>query len=208
MNAAERVAGSDLVLFWLDNHICKDGECETLKKKFEVDTGHEIEFFDEVEPCYELLENSKGKKLFCIVQGRFAEAIVPLIRRQATVPPTFYIFCASVALLKERIPDVTRTLDGCVFDHESDLLCKLTADLADYATIKSHEYLLKRAACEEWSQNLARNAKRLREDKETLTFRSDPFTDEATPTEQPCAKEEASTQQPFAEEGTPIEQSS
>ena len=195
MNVVDSVAGSDVVVFWLDHHICEDRQCKDLKQKFQEGVGHKIEFFDKVEPCYELLENSKGKKLFCIIQGRFAESIVPLIRRQATVPPVIYIFCLSAASLKERIPNVTSTLDDCVFDHELDLLCKMTADLADYATVKSQEYLEKRAACNEWAQTATKNAKRFRLDKDTLTFRTDPFTDEVTPAEQPFAEEETSTEQ-------------
>ena len=87
--------------------------------------------------------------------------------------------------LTEWAQDIPCVLEGRIFNHEKDLLAKLTVDLADYASLKVEEYRIKRRACEEWAEHVTNNAKRLKNDQCTLTFREDPFDDRATLGEQP-----------------------
>jgi hypothetical protein len=183
METVENVVGSNVVLFWLDEHICRDNNCTDLRREFESNTTN-IYLFHNVEQCRRFLPSVRRKKVFCIIQGKHAQDIVPDIIR-FTTEPVVYIFCHYMLTLTEWAQDIRCVLEGGIFNHEKDLLGKLTTDLADYANLKAQEYRIKRAACEEWAENLTNNAKRLRTEKCTLLFKIDPFDNKETPCEEP-----------------------
>lgn len=182
METIEKVVGSDVVLFWLDNHICKDDNCTDLRQEFESNTTN-IYYYHDVEQCRRFLEGIQNKQVFCIIQGSHAKTIVPDIIK-FTNSPVVYIFCTYMIALTEWAEDIPCILKGGIFDHEQDLLCKLTTDLADYAVLKVQEYRIKRAACDEWAQNLTRNTKRMRTEQCQLLYKTDPFDDKETPCEE------------------------
>ncbi|CAF4686192.1 unnamed protein product [Rotaria sp. Silwood1] len=173
MEAVERIIGSDVVLLWLDDHIGQAENCIELKQEFESNTTN-IYFFNDVDQCRRFLSSIRQKKLFCIIQGRHAQSIVPDIIKYGILP-VVYIFCFDMSSLTRWASDIECILAGGIFTHEKDLLARLTQDLSDYANLKVQEYRLKRAACDEWAQNLTKNAKRFRQEQCTLTYATDPF---------------------------------
>jgi hypothetical protein len=184
METVEKIVGSDVVLFWLDEHIGKDGNCTPLKQEFVSNTTN-IYIFHDVDQCLAFFKLIKNKKAFGIIQGKHAKTLVPKLLEYTTLSPTVYIFCFDTAALSDWAEDYECILAGGIFDHEKDLLGRLTRDLSDYAVSKVQEYRFKRAACEEWAQNLTKNAKRFQADKFTLTYSTDPFSDQETPCKQP-----------------------
>ncbi|CAF2991528.1 unnamed protein product, partial [Rotaria sp. Silwood2] len=74
---------------------------------------------------------------------------------------------------------------GGMFTHEKDFLARLAHDLPVYANLKVTEYRVKRAARDEWAENLTRNAKQLRNEQCTLTYRIDPFNEQESACVQP-----------------------
>jgi hypothetical protein len=186
MEIVEKVVGSDVVISWFDEYIGQDNNCTELKKEFESSTTN-IYLYHDVDQYRRFLKSIRNKKHFCIIQGKHAQTIVPDIINFA-IPPVVYIFCTHMFTLTEwaQAENIECILNGGIFDHEKDLLGKLTVDLADYATFKVQEYRVKRAACDEWADKLTKNAKRLRTEKCTLPFfRTDPFDAQETPCEQP-----------------------
>jgi hypothetical protein len=182
MATVETVVGSNVVIFWLDEHIGQPENCIELKEEFQSNTTS-IYLFHDVNQCLKFLPSIGDKKPFCIIQGKHAQTIVPVIADSAT-SPVVYIFCFDVVALKDWGQGYDCVLNGGIFDHEKDLLARLTQDLADYANLKAQEYRFKRKACEDWAANLTKNAKRFRQEKCTLPFRTDPFSDQETPCEQ------------------------
>lgn len=183
MGTVERILGSDVVLFWLDEHICKDDNCLQLRKEFEANTTN-IYLFHDVETCRQFLKLLRNKKVFCIIQGKHAKSLVPDIEK-ATTLPVVYIFCFYMLDLCKWGKDFDCILEGGIFDHEKDLLASLTRGLADYADTKAQEYKLKRAACEEWAEKLANNAKRMKTEQCTLLYKTDPLDERDSAGEQP-----------------------
>jgi len=183
MGTVEKIVGSDLVLLWLDDHICKENNCTDLKNEFESNTTS-IHLFHDVDRCRRFVRTIRNKKLYCIIQGKYAKDIIPDLI-QYTTSPVVYIFCLHMYPLSEWAQDYECVREGGMFDHEKDLLGKLTNDLADYADSKVQEYRIKRAACDEWAQQLTNNAKRLRTDQCTLTFNTNPFDNQERSGEQP-----------------------
>jgi hypothetical protein len=184
MDTVEKIVGSDIVLLWLDEHICQDDNCTDLKEEFERNTNTNIYLFHEVERCRRFLQTIRNKQAYCIIQGQHAEKIVPAII-QYTKSPVVYIFCLHTFPLSEWAQDYPCILKGGIFDHEQDLLARLTSDLADHALLKAQEYRVKRAACDDWAHNLTENAKRLKNEQCNLTFRTDPFSNQDTAGQQP-----------------------
>ena len=186
MTTVERIIGSDIVLLWLDDHICQADNCTDLKNEFETNTASNIYLFHDVDQCSRFLRRIGNKKAFCIIQGKHAETIVPIINKYAT-SPIVYLFCLHTFPLSEwaQEHDHHCILEGGIFDHELDLLARLTVDLSDYACLKAEEHRIKRAACNEWAQNLTKNAKRLKTDQCTLTYSTHPFVNQDTSGVQP-----------------------
>jgi hypothetical protein len=185
MEIVEKVVGSDVVISWLDEHIGQNGNCTELKKEFESNTTN-IYLFHDVDRYRRFLKPIPNKKYFCIIQGKHAKTIVPgIINFKPS--PMVYIFCKHMLPLTEwaQAENIQCILDGGIFDHEKDLLEKLTTDLGDYATLKVQEYRVKRAACDEWADRLTKSAKRLRTEKCTLTFRANPLDDQEESGQQP-----------------------
>ena len=184
MSTVERVAGSDIIVLLFDEHIGQTGNCMDLKQDFESNSGTNIYAYHDVEQCRRFMRKIRDKKAFCIIQGKHAQALVPDLMQYST-SPVVYLFCEYMFALTEWAQDIPCILAGGIFNHEKDLLAKLTVDLADYAVLKVEEYRIKREACEEWARNVTYNAKRLKNNQCTLTFRTDPFSDQDTPGAQP-----------------------
>ncbi|CAF1680999.1 unnamed protein product [Adineta ricciae] len=179
MAASEQVIGSNVVLLWLDNHIGQPENCHELKEQFVTSTAF-IHLFHEVEPCTQFIQTVKDKKVFAIIQGRYAREIVPCLE-QHTSDPVVYIFCMDVGEHSDWAADRECIVNGGILNHEGDLLTRLTQGLADYAISKASEHQSKKRACEEWAKNLIQEAKRLRTEQCTLMFKTDPFSDKETP---------------------------
>lgn len=181
MAHTEAVTGSDMVLLWLDDHIGQAGNCLELKEKFESHTTL-IRLFHDCDACIRFIQAVKERKLFCIIQGKHAERIVPIIEEQ-TKESMVYIFCLHIVHLRDWAQEQGSIMRGGLFDHEDTLLTKLTGDLAEYAASKAFEYRTKSQANERWAATLAKNFKRFHEEQCTLTYSTDPFSDQETPSE-------------------------
>jgi hypothetical protein len=184
MAIVEKVLGSDIVLLWFDEHIGHAENCIDLKNEFEETTANSIYLFHDVDRCRQFIRKIRDKKAFCIIQGKYAKTIVPDIM-QYTKSPVVYIFCFHMITLTEWAQDIPCVLEGGIFDHEKNLLVKLTTDLSEYASLKVEEYRTKRAACDEWAANLTKTAKRIKTEQCTLPFRTDPLDNQDTPGVQP-----------------------
>jgi hypothetical protein len=183
MGTVENIIGSNVVLFWLDEHIGVPENCTKLKEEFKSNTTN-IYLFHDIDVCKRFLPSIKDKKLFCIIQGKLAKTIVPEIVKYTT-KAVVYIFCFDMSYLTEWAMDFDCILEGGIFDHEKDLLAGLTSCLAAYAEVKTQEYSFKRDACAEWAADLTKNAKRFRAEQCTLPHKTDPFSDKETPCKQP-----------------------
>ncbi|CAF1329917.1 unnamed protein product [Adineta steineri] len=184
MGSVEKVVGSDIVIIWLDDHIGQTNNCTGLKEEFQSNTTN-IYLFHDVDQCIKFVQSIENKKLFCIIQGKHAKTMIPHIEKKSN-SPVVYIFCFNTLALSEWAQNYDCILAGGIYDHDKDLLARLTKDLADYAAIKAQEYNFKRQACVEWAENLTKNAKRFRTEQCTLTFSTDPTDDnKETTCEQP-----------------------
>ncbi|CAF0904826.1 unnamed protein product [Adineta ricciae] len=182
MQALEQVIGSNVILLWLDDHIGRPENCQELKKQFP--SSEKLCLFYEVESCVQFVETVKNKKVFAIIQGKYARDIVPCLE-QHTSDPVVYIFCMNVLEHKSWAEEHDCILKGGILDPEADLLTRLTQDMADYATSKASEHESKKRAFEELAQYLTREAKRLRAEQCTLMFKTDPYSGQETPCVQP-----------------------
>lgn len=75
--------------------------------------------------------------MFCIIQGSLAEDIVPDIERiiPEQLEPVVYLFCHKMAKYTDfGLDHDCIGVRGQIFDHEKDLLGKLTIDLNEYAS--------------------------------------------------------------------------
>lgn len=129
------------MVLWLDEHIGRDENCRDLKMQFRQLTNN-LKMVDSVDSCRQCLPYLQNRKLFCIIQGKHAKEIVPEIVKitSPSVKPIVYIFCLHMIYLNEWAQEQECVMEGGMFDHEQDLLSKLTRDLDDYAKQKSIEY--------------------------------------------------------------------
>jgi len=123
------------MIVWLDAHIGQQDNCRALKDKFRELTNS-FRVASTVEECRSFLPQIKDRKVFFIIQGSLSEAIVPDIEQiiPDEMEPVVYLFCFDtpkyVGFGLEHPCIIDR---GQIFDHQDDLLEKLTSDLNKYA---------------------------------------------------------------------------
>jgi hypothetical protein len=116
--------------------------------------------FDNPIRCYEAFERYKDKHIYFITSGTLGKYIVPMLienYRQLFIDPvtqnsyrSIYIFCGHTESHYDWLYDIREYLE--VFNHEADLLTRMTGDVADYL-IKQGERHLQNALCRyQWSK--------------------------------------------------------
>jgi hypothetical protein len=129
------------MVVWLDEYIGCDENCRALKMEFRQITNS-LKMVDSVDSCRQLLPQVKNRKLFFIIQGKHAEEIVPDIIEiiSPSMKPVVYIFCFDMLHLIDWAVEQECIMEGGMFDHEKDLLPRLSQDLNDYIKQESVEY--------------------------------------------------------------------
>jgi hypothetical protein len=129
------------MVLWLDDHIGRDENCRALKEEFRQITNS-LKMVDSVDSCRQCLPYVKNRKLFCIIQGKYAKDIVPDIVQIASpsMNPIVYIFTLHMKYLIEWAQEQECVMDGGMFDHEKDLLEALSRNLNEYVRQTSAEY--------------------------------------------------------------------
>ena len=123
------------MIVWLDAHIGQQDNCRALKDKFRELTNS-FRVASTVEECRSFLPQIKDRKVFFIIQGSLSKAIVPDIEQiiPDEMEPVVYLFCFDTPRYVEFGLEHPCILDrGQIFDHQDDLLEKLTSDLNKYA---------------------------------------------------------------------------
>ena len=123
-----------IMIVWLDAHIGQQDNCRALKDKFRELTNS-FRVASTVEECRSFLPQIKDRKVFFIIQGSLSEAIVPDIEQiiPDEMEPVVYLFCLDRAKYANFGLEHDCILQGQIFDHQDDLLGKLTTDLNEYA---------------------------------------------------------------------------
>ena len=123
------------MIVWLDAHIGQQDNCRALKDKFRELTNS-FRVASTVEECRSFLPQIKDRKVFFIIQGSLSKAIVPDIEQiiPDEMEPVVYLFCFDTPKYVGFGLEHPCILDrGQIFDHQDDLLEKLTSDLNKYA---------------------------------------------------------------------------
>ncbi|CAF1142237.1 unnamed protein product [Adineta steineri] len=141
LNHFDILARNNVMIIWLDEYIGRDENCRELKDEFRQITNS-LKMVDSVESCRRCLEHVKDRKLFFIIQGKYAKQVVPEIVQiiPPSMKPVVYIFCFNMTYLMEWAQEQECIMEGGMFDHEKDLLDTLTNDLNNYVKQKSAEY--------------------------------------------------------------------
>jgi hypothetical protein len=141
VNPLDILAQSNIMIIWLDEYIGRDENCRALKTEFRQITNN-LKMVASVDSCRQCLPHVKNRKLFFIIQGKHAKEIVPDIVKivSPSMKPVVYIFCLHMSYLTEWAQEQECIMEGGIFDHERDLLPRLTNDLNDYVKQKSVEY--------------------------------------------------------------------
>jgi len=118
--------------------------------------------FDNPIRCYEAFEHHKDKHIYFITSGTLGKYIVPMLienhRQLFTDPVTqqpynsIYIFCGNTGFHYEWLIDFREYLQ--VFDHEADLLTRMTRDVADYFVEHAERDLKNALRHYQWSKKV------------------------------------------------------
>ncbi|CAF1929309.1 unnamed protein product [Rotaria magnacalcarata] len=131
------------MIIWLDEYIGRDENCRKLKMEFRRITKS-LKMVDSVDNCRKCLQHVENRKVFFIIQGKHAKEIVPDIVRMVSpspsMKPVVYIFCLHIIYLSEWAQEQECIMEGGMFDHEKDLLLRLTKDVNDYVKKRSLDY--------------------------------------------------------------------
>ena len=127
------LARSNIMVLWLDDYIGRDENCRALKMEFRQITNS-LRFVDSVDSCRECLQHVKNRKLFCIIQGKHAQEVVPDIieATSSSLEPVVYVFCLHKIYLVNWACEQQCVLKGGLFDHEKNLFAKLNNDINKY----------------------------------------------------------------------------
>ncbi|UJR19315.1 hypothetical protein I4U23_022444 [Adineta vaga] len=136
VNSTDILTQNNIMVLWLDDHIGRDENCRALKEEFRQITNS-LKMVDSVRSCRECLPYVKDRKLFCIIQGKYAKEIVPDIVQIVSSPsssmkPVVYIFCLHMSYLVEWAERQECIIEGGMFDHEKDLFNQLRNNLNDF----------------------------------------------------------------------------
>ncbi|CAF1046165.1 unnamed protein product [Adineta steineri] len=141
MNQLDVPDPNKVMIIWLEEFIDRDEDCGQLKNELRQITNS-LKMVDSVESCRKCLQYVKDRKLFFIIQGKYAKQIVPEIVQiiPPSMKPVVYIFSFNVIHFIEWAAEQECIMEGGIFDHEKDLLLRLAKDLNDYVKQKSAEY--------------------------------------------------------------------
>jgi len=133
LDSSDIFTENGVMILWLDEHIGRDENCRALKMEFRQITNS-FKMFDSPESFRQCLPYVKDRKLFCIIQGKYAKEVVPDIDRivSPSMKPVVYIFCLHIKYLVEWALGQECVMRGNIFTHEQDLLDKLKRDVQDY----------------------------------------------------------------------------
>lgn len=127
-----------IMIVWLDAHIGQQNNCQDLKDRFRQLTNS-FRVASTVEECRSFLSQIKDRKVYFIIQGSLSEDIVPNIEQiiPEEMEPIVYLFCFDVSKYVEfGLDHDCIGVRGQIFDHQDDLLVRLTNDLNKYACNK------------------------------------------------------------------------
>ncbi|CAF1603358.1 unnamed protein product [Adineta ricciae] len=139
-NASDILTLNNTTIIWLDEHIGLDENCRDLKNEFRQITNS-FKMVDSVESCRQCLPYIKNRKVFFIIQGKHVQEIIPHIVQimSPEMKPVVYVFCLHIAYLNEWAQEQEYIMEGGMFDHEKDLLARLTSDVKKYIQQQSEE---------------------------------------------------------------------
>ncbi|CAF1265729.1 unnamed protein product [Adineta ricciae] len=132
-NESDILALNNVMIVWLDEHIGGDENCRDLKNKFRRITNS-FKAVESVESCRHCLPHIKNRKVFFIIQGKHAKEIVPYITKTmlSDMEPVVYIFCLHMQYLIEWAQEQECIMRGGIYDHEQDLLGRISKDVQEY----------------------------------------------------------------------------
>lgn len=126
-------AQNSIIVLWLDEHIGREENCRALKMELRQIT-ESVKMFDSVESLRQCLPHVQNRKLFCIIQGKHAQEVVPDIIQatSSSLEPVVYVFCLHKIYLVNWACEQQCVLKGGLFDHEKNLFAKLNKDINKY----------------------------------------------------------------------------
>jgi hypothetical protein len=118
--------------------------------------------FDDPYRCYEAFERHRDKHIYFITSGTMGEHVVPMLIQnhvQLFVDPitntpycSIYIFCGNIEYHSRWISDIYEYVQA--FDHEADLLARMTRDVAEYFVQQGERQLEVALRHYQWSKKV------------------------------------------------------
>ncbi|CAF3504759.1 unnamed protein product [Rotaria sp. Silwood1] len=145
---------------WLDLHIGILGKYQTFKEKFQKSLKPinglppnsinnlilcfeqevaPIKFVSNIDDALALIQNETDKRIILISSGSLGKDAVPLIYKNYPRVYSYYIFCANILNYLDWAMDYLHCLK--IFDHETDLLIRLTRDISQEFIRLGRSYL-------------------------------------------------------------------
>ncbi|CAF4480480.1 unnamed protein product [Rotaria sp. Silwood2] len=119
VNPFDILARSNIMVIWLDEYIGRDENCRALKMEFRQITNN-LKMVDSVDSCRQCLPHVKNRKLFFIIQGKYAKEIVPDIVEivSSSMKPVVYVFCLHMIYFIEWAQEQECVMEGALInDH-------------------------------------------------------------------------------------------
>ena len=188
MAAKDSSLSSDHLTVWVDDHIGKEENNQDLKDKFdkkvqvlktmpnelEIDPesmmctdpklladlsaeAYCLKYFSKIETALAFIRNSSTKTIFFISSGSIGKEIVPRLVELSNVKE-IYIFCRDISEHVEWAEPYTDRISN-FFQHQDDLLERLTNDIGKYLEAKGDQFVTNDAPwqaknCYAWAQKL------------------------------------------------------
>lgn len=154
------VLGNGLQIVWLDAFIGQDGHCHTLKRNFQTtlrpaaavppaninvlicsltENAVPILFAQTPAQAATLIEQHHDKRIIFISSGSLGQHMIPFITALYPYVHRFYIFCFDITRYVHFGLDYVSCLQ--IFDHETDLLVRLTRDISSDIIKQGEAYL-------------------------------------------------------------------
>ena len=118
--------------------------------------------FDDPHRCYEAFERYRDKHIYFITSGTMGEHIIPMLvtnHRELFVDPitdtsyySIYVFCGNTEYHYEWLFDVLEYVQ--TFNHEADLLARMTRDVAVYCVQQGERHLENALRRYQWSKKV------------------------------------------------------
>ncbi|CAF0873577.1 unnamed protein product [Rotaria sordida] len=123
-----------------------------------------LKYFPTIEKGLEYILKNSDKKIFFISSGTIGKIIVPQIANLPQIQG-IYIFCGNISYHTEWAGEYAENISG-MFEHQDNLLERLTRDIAAYVERKGDQYktneaILPARNCYAWSKKLLIRAKQV-----------------------------------------------